>query len=480
MLAAKTFTAADQTNFALWTGDWNPMHMDPVVARRTPAGSPVVHGIHTLLWLLDSVSGKHTEIKGVATVKARFFKPVLVGDQVEAWLVQLSSTSLRLQARVGGVEVVSVVAGLGEAAPPAPEPLTNQIAQIVQRQSVPADLAMEEMENHSGRLLFTQELAQLREEFPSVTRLLRPSRVEALGCSTYLIGMVVPGLHSIYGALDLQLTTDASIGNEIQFAVTTVDPRLRRVQLKIRGPGMSGSLEAFTRVPPVRQPAIAEIAEHVANGEFAASTALVIGGSRGLGELTAKIIAAGGGRAIVSYAQGKRDAETLASEITDWGGKCEILSYDIREQADRQLEALKHSPTHLYYFATPTISKGNMRGFSPGRFAEFNEFYIHGFARLIDAAARRTPEGISVFYPSSAFVRDRPQHMTEYAMSKAAGEILCADIARTVKGVRVHTERLPRLRTDQTSTLSQINVSSSVSIMLPIIRKLHERTAPEG
>jgi NAD(P)-dependent dehydrogenase (short-subunit alcohol dehydrogenase family) len=339
---------------------------------------------------------------------------------------------------------------------------------------------MEEMENHSGRLLFTQELAQLREEFPSVTRLLRPSRVEALGCSTYLIGMVVPGLHSIYGALDLQLTTDASIGNEIQFAVTTVDPRLRRVQLKIRGPGMSGSLEAFTRVPPVRQPAIAEIAEHVANGEFAASTALVIGGSRGLGELTAKIIAAGGGRAIVSYAQGKRDAETLASEITDWGGKCEILSYDIREQADRQLEALKHSPTHLYYFATPTISKGNMRGFSPGRFAEFNEFYIHGFARLIDAAARRTPEGISVFYPSSAFVRDRPQHMTEYAMSKAAGEILCADIARTVKGVRVHTERLPRLRTDQTSTLSQINVSSSVSVMLPIIRKLHERTAPEG
>ena len=35
-----------------------------------------------------------------------------------------------------------------------------------------------------------------------------------------------------------------------------------------------------------------------------------------------------------------------------------------------------------------------------------------------------------MFYPSTVFVQDRPQEMTEYAMSKAAGEILCADIAR--------------------------------------------------
>src|ERR1700733_10782502 len=107
MLASKIFVAADQTKFAALTGDYNPIHMDPIAARRTSAGSPVVHGIHTLLWLLDSVSAQHAEVDGVARLKARFFKPVLVGDQAEVWIVQLSSTELRVQARVDGVEVIS-------------------------------------------------------------------------------------------------------------------------------------------------------------------------------------------------------------------------------------------------------------------------------------------------------------------------------------------------------------------------------------
>ena len=45
-----------------------------------------------------------------------------------------------------------------------------------------------------------------------------------------------------------------------------------------------------------------------APGEFANVRALVIGGSRGLGEITAKIIAAGGGDVWITYRRGKEDA----------------------------------------------------------------------------------------------------------------------------------------------------------------------------
>ena len=56
MLAERTFTKADQARFAAVSGDRNPVHLDPVLARRTPAGAPVVHGVHLLLWGLDALA----------------------------------------------------------------------------------------------------------------------------------------------------------------------------------------------------------------------------------------------------------------------------------------------------------------------------------------------------------------------------------------------------------------------------------------
>ena len=49
----KKFTLKDQNNFAKLSGDYNPVHLDPILTRRTLFGSPIVHGVHGLLWALD-------------------------------------------------------------------------------------------------------------------------------------------------------------------------------------------------------------------------------------------------------------------------------------------------------------------------------------------------------------------------------------------------------------------------------------------
>ena len=49
----------------------------------------------------------------------------------------------------------------------------------------------------------------------------------------------------------------------------------------------------------------AQVAHRVRPGIFAGQTALIVGGSRGLGEVTAKLIAAGGGTPIITYQAGK-------------------------------------------------------------------------------------------------------------------------------------------------------------------------------
>jgi NAD(P)-dependent dehydrogenase (short-subunit alcohol dehydrogenase family) len=478
VLGSKTFDIADQTRFAALTGDFNPIHVNPIAARRTSAGAPVVHGVHTLLWLLNLIGAEHGDIGQIATLKVRFRNMLYLGERADARITKRSATGLQAQVCVDGVEVLSLAAVLGALpteAPSPPDPSAELIVtELPVQRSAPQDPNLEDMEGQAGWLAFATDPAEMERAFPDAARLLGSRRVAALGCSTYLVGMIVPGLHSVYVGLDLRLTADTNPANGLRFAVSLVDPRFRRVQLTIMGAGLTGSLETFSRVPPVGQPSMASVAEHVTRDAFKDSVALVVGGSRGLGELTAKLIAAGGGRVIVTYATGKADADRLAAEINEWGGNCEVLAYDARQAADRQLEALGCLPTHFYYFATPTIARRKAGLCSRDRLDEFNDFYVHGFLRLVEAGLQRRPQGIAVFYPSTVYVQDTPPDLTEYAMSKAAGEILCKEIARYLPKVRVLTERLPRMPTDQTASLIPVKGTSALAVLLPIVQKMHE------
>jgi acyl dehydratase/NAD(P)-dependent dehydrogenase (short-subunit alcohol dehydrogenase family) len=475
-IAAKIFDAQDQVRFAVLTGDSNPMHTDSNFARRTQAGAPVVHGVHALLWLLDAVAAHHSEIANIATLKVRFRKMVYVGERVEARISRLSPGKLQAQATIDGLEVVSVSASFGTAVAVQPTPPDGQDELLVRR-IAPHELGLEDIEGRSGRVQFAAEAVEMQRAFPNAAKLLGVRRVAALGCSSYLIGMVVPGLHSMYVSLDLNTTDDCRAKDELRYAVTSVDPRFRRVAIAISGGGFSGTLGAAIRAAPVSQAAIERLAKLVNRTEFSASTALVIGGSRGLGEFTAKLLAAGGSDVIITYATGKIEANNVAAEINRWGGRCEAIHYDIHRHAHEQLQSLRRQPTHLYYFATPTILRRKASLFAPTRFGELNAFFVEGFFKLVEAALNLRPEGIVAFYPSSQFVVDRPAEMTEYAMSKAAAEVLCADIGNYLPGARIVVERLPRLRTDQTAALDAAELEDPLSVILPIVRRMHMPTS---
>jgi acyl dehydratase len=54
-MAIRTFTAAETHRFAEFSGDFNPLHCDPVAARRRLGGRQLVHGLFVTLWALDEV-----------------------------------------------------------------------------------------------------------------------------------------------------------------------------------------------------------------------------------------------------------------------------------------------------------------------------------------------------------------------------------------------------------------------------------------
>jgi NAD(P)-dependent dehydrogenase (short-subunit alcohol dehydrogenase family) len=241
--------------------------------------------------------------------------------------------------------------------------------------------------------------------------------------------------------------------------------------MEIAGGGFFGTVYSSARMPPVDQASMKALTGSVESGAFAGSTALIIGGSRGLGELTAKLIATGGGRVIVTWRTGKDDAERVVNEIRSAGGLCEAISYDACKSAAEQLELLAEAPTHAYYFATPAIFRCQTGMFAGERFKEFLDVYVSGFWQLSQALCARRA-GLSIFYPSSVAVTERPQGMTEYTMAKAAGELLTADMNVSMAPLHVTVSRLPRLPTDQTASVVPAESALPLDIMLPIIREV--------
>jgi len=462
-----TFSSELQTEFARLSGDQNPMHMNSVVARRTQSGRPVVHGMHTVLRSLEGFAASSSDLPFPSKLTVRFPAPVYLDDAIEIFRMDSAAGQLRLQARVDGTTTADLRMVLSEAG--GPYSLAGECP--VDDQTLCRELSLAEMADRSGTVRLATTLQESKTHFPHTAKWLGSERLGALLCLSRLVGMECPGLHSLFAGFTIEFSRETT-PSSLQYHVAGADQYFRLLKIEVHGLGVRGSVEAFARYPPIIQPPISELAALVKRSEFAGQHVLVVGGSRGLGELTAKLIAAGGGHPIITYAVGRDDAERISAEIKKWGGNCEVLSYDVRSPASRQVKSLAKPISHLYYYATSQIFGRRTREFDSSILNEFLEFYVRGFYNICAALKESSKQPVSVFYPSSVAVDERPRNMTEYAMAKAAAEVLCADLNRSWPSIHIITVRLPRLLTDQTSTVAPIENANSENTILPIIRKV--------
>ncbi len=79
----RTITMEDVRQFALVTGDDNPIHVDEEYAGRSRFGKPVVHGV-LLLGIISKVLGRDFPGHGsiAVSIACRFLRPVPVGSEI--------------------------------------------------------------------------------------------------------------------------------------------------------------------------------------------------------------------------------------------------------------------------------------------------------------------------------------------------------------------------------------------------------------
>jgi len=475
--ASRRFEADDQEFFARLSGDWNPMHIDAVAARRTQAGAPAVHGMHSLLWSLEILAGHLNGPVSLASLRVTFQNFLYVSDEAHCILEGEESGKLKWQVQANGVGVLKANAII-TSMPVKPSLCVDDKIEEAPGMAPPDDLTFNQAAHLHGDVFFAAKTEAFAAAFPRTSGMIGAQGVAVLACSSRLVGMVCPGLHSIYSGLRLTFHTGKDQPGGLHYEVVEADERFRLLRITISGCGTTGSIEAFMRRAPVQQPSFSDIATLVRPGEFAQETALVIGASRGLGELTAKMIVCGSGRFIGTYASGREEAEALERAVLEFGGECQILKYDALLPPVDQLKHMRWRPTQLFYFATPRIVRQKSSMLDRALLNHFLGFYAFSFFDVCEFLLMQTSAPISAYYPSSVFIDSRPDNFTEYAIAKAAGEIVCDDLRRMYPRLNILHTRLPRLATDQTNSVGAEAPPSALPELLTVVRKLRAPYSP--
>lgn len=459
ILSKRIFDLKNQYEFAKFSGDCNPIHVEPLFARRTTVGKCIVHGLHAVLWALDSYLVHINSY--FSKIDVNFLKPILLDEEIVCSWDQdkqqiLISNEDMVLVRIKTVrgnnsakESISIANNI-----PGRYPSYKSFADCANQVNIP--------------FVPHGESDGLRSIFPQVANTYGMQALSDLVELSYVVGMECPGLQSLFGGFCISFCENE--GEDAKYSVINSDPRFSSLEIGVKAKSFFGNVLAFYRPPPPKNPSMMSIANYVSKGEFSNVSALIIGGSRGLGELVAKIVGVGGGRSIVTYSSGKEDAANVVAEIVAYGSHSDSFQFTASRKSTLPFDSLQFN--QVYYFATPKILGKSNATHDAKQYEAYCEVYVEAFESISRQLAVFLPN-CKIFFPSTVFI-DEPQKGFElYVDAKRKGELMCMKLNSELN-LKIHAHRLPKLNTDQTQTLFSENYSDGVDVLLKVVREMSE------
>lgn len=447
----------------------NAIHLDRRAARRSELGAPIVHGLHAVLWAADAFC-RATHVSPVA-ISAQFLAPLYLGETVEAKIVQRNEATIRIELSAGETVAVAIVLSCERSAGASAGSCAIGM-RVGDWPTRPAVLDLDGARTQRAAFPLPTDWSGLEAAFPAASARLSPRRLASMTALSRLVGMVCPGAFSLLKGFDLDFVNANGI-DSLEFETCEASERFRLAGMKVSAPGLLGSVSAFLRHRPALQPSMLVVARSAPLVSFSGADVLVVGGSRGAGEVIAKACAASGARVLLTYADGREEAESVVREISDFGAKCGAFPFDIRGDIPSQLQDMRFSPTHLFYCASPALIRRREGQFGVQLDPELSRFFVEGFRETCTALfARRQRRSQRVFYPSANFVVAPPRGLAEFAKAKLAGEALCADLTQSLPGLVICCRRLPRMATDRNATVIPTPAVSVIDAIAPALREM--------
>jgi hypothetical protein len=455
LISSRLFTMNDQEKFSKFSADSNPIHIDPTSARRTINGECIVHGIHGLMWALNEFIKEYALI--IDSFAAQFHKQISLEK-----IVYLFWNSRNKKLIIADEDKLFTTISIEFSGS---KYRKNELdLKVGDALLFPKNLTLIECaEIEKSEFIYRGNITYGKVLFPTLFENYSEEIAAEIASTSEIVGMQIPGLNSLF--LSINGYFSARQENP-SVEVEGVDLRFGLLKIKAQGRYLKCQIEALYRPQSPNMPHINTLKYLVNSNEFSSVKALIIGGSRGLGELTAKLIASGGGHVTITYCQGEADATKIQLEILGSGSCCDILHLNITSSFLLPLGNFNQ----IYYFPTPKIKPEEGGNSDLKLIDNYRLYYVDGFNSLVTQVLIRS-NLIRVFYPSSSFVDNPPKKFIAYAKAKLEGEILSRQFNEK-RGMNILYPRLPRMATDQTISITSESFHDSVKTMIPLIRKM--------
>ena len=453
--------------FAALSGDYNPVHLDPIKARRTIFGDIVVHGLYAALSSINQCFKDNFGFVFIEELKITFKKSVRLGllSLVSQEKAEGNKTKIILKQNDEICVSIEIQTRRDK------KYRTFSLRNKSYKKTNPKEISPMNQSSLNGEIDLCLDRDLLSDLFPALGKYFCDKQLAVILATTNLVGMECPGLFSIFIELFLQFSDNYKTkSHNLIYKVDSIHPHTTRTKIALKTDFVNGFAVAAFRPKPVQTPSLQSLKKDEVV-DCSKVRGLIIGGSRGIGAMTAKLIAAGGGEVAITYSKGQLEAEEVINDINTVSKTSKSFYFDVTSD-DLILNGLgDFAPTHLFYFATPRIALADSVVFNYELFNEYTNYYVTAFSKVVNILLL-SHNGLTIFYPSSCALDEILPKAAEYASAKASGEMLCQHMNKIYSNAKVFVTRLPRLTTDQTNSLIPTKSKNSKDVMLSILEQL--------
>lgn len=455
LLLKKKFNLTDQICFGKISGDINPIHSNEIYSRRSLYGEVIVHGINVVLIAINNLKKKNNDFD-FDKIKTKFIKPIYLNENVnyyfkilnrdcEITVYQNRTIKTKININVINSKKSFRFKNL----------IHNKRKKILQK---PNNLNFNKLINRFKlNLYFDYNLFDKYYSHISDKCIYNSLYLISL---SYFVGMVSPGLNSIFSTFNIQISKN-NFQNFINFFLHKKIVKFNYINYDFCSNSCKGNLEIFLRPKKIRQKPYNFFTDIVSKNLFSNHRALVLGGSRGLGEISVKILRKGGADVDFTYFKSKYESELISKQ-----SGANFFYLDLNEKNFNKINLEKY--THIFYFLSPKIFKD--KDYPHKKLINNYDLYFCKGLKLL--LKRITDFNITLFYPSTIFIEDSSIDYKIYSDFKLKSEIIIKNFKKQNKLFNYFIPRLPPLKTDQNISLLNNNWNNSEKILFEEIIKI--------
>tara|TARA_Y100001970_G_C14248961_1_gene870360 strand:+ start:881 stop:2284 length:1404 start_codon:yes stop_codon:yes gene_type:complete len=459
-IGSKIYKNSDQIQFSNISKDFNEIHVDKVFARKLIFGDRIVHGINILLTALSKLKENNLKIRNI---NCSFLNPVFLNKKVNFFKKQQNKHIIIYIKVDNDIKCIFTISE---------EIKTNDIKKKDKKKSIKVILRKKFKANNNfsdvKNFYLNKDKINIPKKFSKVLRIINKAQIQEIISISFFVGMICPGKYSLISVIDINLCHNGKIYKDIFYKVKKKDNRINRFEIQFSN-NIFGKVFAYSYKIPL-QKKMSFFKNKVKKNIFLnKKNSLIIGGSRGLGEDTSKILAASGSNVTLTYLIGKLDAKKIKKEIEFHTNiNCKILKLDILKNSFlRKIKKLKKID-FIFYFGTIKITSN--KKFNLELYKKYKKIYCLNFFKMCKMLNKYSTKKIKIFFPSSIFLNEDQKNFNEYVRAKRDSEKIIKKINKNLKKIKVTSVRLPVMNTSQNISIFNQKKIGNENLLAPIIK----------